>query len=266
MISRVWRGWTTRENAGAYETLLRGTILPGIARRGIDGYRGVSLTRRDDGETVEFVTTMSFDSLDAVRAFAGADHAAAVVPPAARALLSRFDERATHYDVIVPAETGRTSTAERLAGALERTVRGPMWHGPALAELVGGLGAQDAAARGIAGAHSIWELVLHIAAWANIARERLAGTAGTPTAEENFPPIGEPTEPRWRDALVRLETSYDALASAVRRLDEATLAAPTAGLTDPAWVLVQGVVEHGAYHGGQIALLRRSLGIDPPKS
>jgi hypothetical protein len=101
MISRVWYGWTSRDDADAYERLLLTTILPGIDARLPVGYRGAYLYRRDLGDPeVEFVTTMLFDSLDAVRAFAGDDYETAVVPPAARALLSRFDARSAHYDVL----------------------------------------------------------------------------------------------------------------------------------------------------------------------
>lgn len=99
MISRIWRGWTTPGNADAYEALLRSEILTGIAARKISGYQGVDLLRRDAGDAVEFVTVMWFDSLEAVRTFAGEDYQAAVVPPKARALLERFDERSAHYEV-----------------------------------------------------------------------------------------------------------------------------------------------------------------------
>jgi heme-degrading monooxygenase HmoA len=100
MISRIWHGWTTRENAHAYEKLLRTEIFSGIAKRSIQGYRGIHLLRRDVDDGVEFVTIMWFDSLDAVRAFAGEDYEAAVVPPKARQPLSRFDSHSAHYDVI----------------------------------------------------------------------------------------------------------------------------------------------------------------------
>jgi heme-degrading monooxygenase HmoA len=100
MISRIWHGWTSRENADAYEELLQTEIFIGIAKRSIQGYRGIHLLRRDVDDGVEFVTIMWFDSLDAVRAFAGEDYEAAVVPPKARQLLSRFDDRSAHYHVI----------------------------------------------------------------------------------------------------------------------------------------------------------------------
>lgn len=100
MISRIWHGWTSRENADAYENLLREEIFTGIAERGIRGYQGIHLLRRDFENGVEFVTIMWFDSLDAVAEFAGPDCEVAVVPPAARKLLSRFDQRSAHYEVI----------------------------------------------------------------------------------------------------------------------------------------------------------------------
>lgn len=99
MISRIWRGWTTPANADTYEALLKTEIFPGIQNRHIAGYRGIQLLRRELGDEVEFVTIMWFDSLDAVRAFAGEEYEIAVVPPKARAVLARFDARSQHYDV-----------------------------------------------------------------------------------------------------------------------------------------------------------------------
>lgn len=99
MISRIWHGWTTPANADDYERLLEEEIFEGIWGRRIDGFLGIDLLRRDRGAEVEFVTIMWFETLDAVRDFAGDDHETAVVPPAARALLHRFDERSAHYEV-----------------------------------------------------------------------------------------------------------------------------------------------------------------------
>ncbi len=100
MISRIWHGYTTQANADAYEGLLKSEIFTGIENLKIDGYRGIQLLRRNLGDKVEFITIMWFESLDAVRAFAGEDYEAAVVPQKARALLSSFDERSQHYEVI----------------------------------------------------------------------------------------------------------------------------------------------------------------------
>jgi antibiotic biosynthesis monooxygenase (ABM) superfamily enzyme len=101
MISRIWHGWTVPANADAYEALLKSEIFTGIQSRHIAGYRGIHLLRRDLGDEVEFITIMWFDSLEAVRVFAGEDYEAAVVPPKARALLARFDARSQHYEVEV---------------------------------------------------------------------------------------------------------------------------------------------------------------------
>ncbi len=102
MISRLWHGWTSRENADAYEDLLRREILPRIHR--VKGYKGAFLLRKDAGDEIEFVTLTMFDSMDAVRAFAGDNYAVAVVPAEARKLLSRFDARSEHYETILRLE------------------------------------------------------------------------------------------------------------------------------------------------------------------
>jgi len=99
MISRIWHGWTAPENADAYEALLQEEIFVGIQNRNIPGYHGIHLFRREVGDEVEFITLMWFDSLDAVRIFAGEDHELAVVPSKARLLLKRFDPRSQHYEV-----------------------------------------------------------------------------------------------------------------------------------------------------------------------
>ncbi len=100
MICRIWRGWTTIANAPVYETLLRSTVIPGIEARGIAGFRSIDMLRRDCGYEVEFATVMWFDDLDAVKTFVGEYYEIAHVPTAARAVLSRFDERAVHYGVL----------------------------------------------------------------------------------------------------------------------------------------------------------------------
>ena len=100
MIARIWHGWTKPENADAYERLLKEEIFPGIAAKDVAGYRGIQLLRRPlGGEEVEFVTIMRFDSWDAVKRFSGEDYERAYVPPKAREVLARFDERSQHYEI-----------------------------------------------------------------------------------------------------------------------------------------------------------------------
>jgi heme-degrading monooxygenase HmoA len=97
MIARHWTGWTRVTDADAYEQLLRETVLPALRR--IDGYRGGYVLRRADGDEVQFVVVNMFESIEAVKAFAGADYDTAVFEPEARRLLSRAEPKALHYDV-----------------------------------------------------------------------------------------------------------------------------------------------------------------------
>jgi heme-degrading monooxygenase HmoA len=100
MISRIWHGWTTSGNADAYEALLKQEIFVGIQNRHIRGFKTIQLLRREIGSEVEFITIMLFDSREAVREFAGEDYEVAVAPEKARAVLSHFDERSQHYEVM----------------------------------------------------------------------------------------------------------------------------------------------------------------------
>jgi antibiotic biosynthesis monooxygenase (ABM) superfamily enzyme len=100
MICRVWRGWTTPENAKAYEAVVRGQVIPGIEARRIPGFRAIDLMRRDAGGEVEFSTLMWFDDIQAVKGFMGEDYEVSHVPAAAQAVLARFDARAVHYEVL----------------------------------------------------------------------------------------------------------------------------------------------------------------------
>lgn len=99
MIARIWHGWTKRANAKAYEEMLRNEIFPSIAARKIDGYRGAELFIREDDDEIEFLTLLRFDSMGAVKEFAGADESKPVIYPKAEALLTRMDERSQHYRI-----------------------------------------------------------------------------------------------------------------------------------------------------------------------
>lgn len=99
MIARIWYGYTSPQNADAYEALLKTEIFPGILARNVAGLRRIELLRAPVEEEVEFATVMWFDSLESVKAFAGADYEIAVVPPRAREVLKRFDARSRHYEV-----------------------------------------------------------------------------------------------------------------------------------------------------------------------
>ena len=153
-------------------------------------------------------------------------------------------------------------TGKHLSSHIERTVTGPMWHGSALSELLNGVTASDAAARPIAGAHTMWELVLHITAWAEIARDRLQGkrTSGI-TKAEDWPKPAAATEENWSKAVAAMRASYEALARDAGTLTEVQLKARVPEGKPPHTIaqLLAGVIEHGTYHGGQIALLKRAV-------
>jgi heme-degrading monooxygenase HmoA len=99
MISRIWHGWTTPDNADTYEKLLLEEVIKGIENRDIPGYQGIQVLRREREDEVEFVTIMWFDDLEAVRQFAGDDYETAVVPPKAQKVLAHYDPVSAHYEV-----------------------------------------------------------------------------------------------------------------------------------------------------------------------
>ncbi|MCP5368525.1 MAG: antibiotic biosynthesis monooxygenase [Hyphomicrobiales bacterium] len=98
-VKRIWHGWTTPDNADTYEHLLHDHVFPGIEDKEIPGYRGIELLRRDGADEVEFVTIMTFESLDDVIAFQGPDYARCYVPDAAQKVLKRWDQVAAHYEL-----------------------------------------------------------------------------------------------------------------------------------------------------------------------
>ena len=101
MIARIWHGWTKPADAATYEKMLRDEIFPGIARQNIKGYHGAELFVSENGDEVEFVTLLRFDSMDAVKEFAGADAGKPVIYPKAESLLTRMDDESRHYRIAV---------------------------------------------------------------------------------------------------------------------------------------------------------------------
>lgn len=98
MIARVWHGSTKRENADAYETMLKPELLPGVSK--VQGYKGSYLLRKDSPDEVEFITIMLWDSIDALRAFAGPNYETSIIPEERRRYLSRHDAKAAHYEIV----------------------------------------------------------------------------------------------------------------------------------------------------------------------
>ena len=155
---------------------------------------------------------------------------------------------------------------ERICHDLRRGWDGDAWHGPPLRELLAGVTAAEAAAHPVAGAHSIWELVLHMAAWKGEVRRRLGGSAPADPLEGDWPPVGETSEAVWAEARRTLGDAHEALERTVRGMTAADLEATIPGQRDQAtgagrtrYTTVLGILQHDAYHGGQIAVLRRAL-------
>ena len=149
---------------------------------------------------------------------------------------------------------------KRIASQLRRSYEGPAWHGPALRELLEGVTAEHAAAKPVPGAHSVWELVLHIDAWERQALTTLEGeTYESMTGDADWPPVRDTTAEAWKDALERLGSTTSKLVQAVRLTDEAKLDEIVAGKEFNYYFLLHGVVQHNLYHAGQIALLKRAV-------
>ncbi len=100
MIARIWHGYTTKENAGKYENLLREEVFVGIEQKNVKGYKGIRLLRRELEDETEFTTIMQFESIEDVKHFAGEDYETAYVPVSARQILKRFDPKSVHCEVV----------------------------------------------------------------------------------------------------------------------------------------------------------------------
>ena len=150
------------------------------------------------------------------------------------------------------------SELQRIDDQLHRMFEGDPWHGPSVTALLDGVDAETAAARPLPGAHSIWELVVHMTAWLEIPRRRIEERRAIEAApEEDWPPVLETGEAEWKAALDRLRQAYRKFRELLAWLDQSRLDETSPGRTYPNYVLLHGVVQHLAYHGGQIALLRK---------
>ncbi len=149
--------------------------------------------------------------------------------------------------------------SERLGGELRRAYRGGAFHGPAIFEILDGVDAAAAAAKPVPGAHSIWELVLHVATWNRIPARRIREwRALDPTDAENFPPIPEPSEAAWIAAKQELAASADEIAAEIASLPAERFAETVPGRSYTVLTMLDGVVQHALYHAGQMALVKKA--------
>ena len=144
-----------------------------------------------------------------------------------------------------------------LKDQLDRAYHGSAWHGPAVFEILNDVTAEQAAARPIAAAHSIWEIVLHLITWNDVARQRLAGNTAEPTDAEDWPPVADHSESSWRQSVQALRDSVQHLQTAISQLEASQLHRFTAGREHSNWSMLHGVIQHALYHAGQIAVLKK---------
>lgn len=147
----------------------------------------------------------------------------------------------------------------RISDQLQRALKGNAWHGPSVRELLTKVTAGEAGATPIPGVHSIWSLVLHMTAWQDVVRRRLAGekVVNLPP-EQDWPPVTDRSPRAWERALGHLEESTRALKAAIATLDECFLDETVAGEDYSAYVMLHGIVQHHLYHAGQIAVLKKA--------
>ncbi len=147
---------------------------------------------------------------------------------------------------------------ERIEDQLKRAFEGGAWHGPGVLEILKDVTAGQAAARPIPGAHSIWELVLHIAAWEGACRRRLEGDRAELTDDENWTPVEDTSEFAWQQAKTKLIESHRRLRLALGKTDDSRLNEPILPGMSSVYVTLHGAVQHDLYHAGQIAILKKA--------
>jgi uncharacterized damage-inducible protein DinB len=150
-----------------------------------------------------------------------------------------------------------TSEATRIADQLRRAFDGSAWHGPALLELLEDVDVATAAVRTVPKAHSIWELVLHIAVWDAAGLRRLGGEKWQPTGLANFPPVLKATESAWRKTVAQTKRTHDLLVKTVAGLSDSRLRDRVPGKRYDFYHMLHGIVQHELYHAGQIAILKK---------
>lgn len=148
---------------------------------------------------------------------------------------------------------------ERIREQLKRAFEGKAWHGPSVMEVLSDVTAQQAAARVFPGAHTIWEVTLHIGAWEGACLTRLQGERAELTDAEDWPAVMETTESAWQQCKSILVDGNRKLRDAIASLDEQRLDEPILPGMTSVYITVQGVVQHDLYHAGQIAILKKAL-------
>lgn len=150
---------------------------------------------------------------------------------------------------------------ERILDQLQRAYESNAWHGPSVRELLVGVSAEQAHARPLANAHSIWELVQHIAVWEDVGRRRITGERAqiAISSPEDWPPPQDTSEAAWEQAKAALDRGHQALVEAITGVAESRLDEPVSEGMSTVYVTLHGVIQHDLYHAGQIAILKKAL-------
>jgi uncharacterized damage-inducible protein DinB len=155
------------------------------------------------------------------------------------------------------------SEVQRIRNQFQRAFDGEAWHGPSVRSLLDGVTAEQAAAHPIPGAHSIWELTLHIAAWEDACRRRLEGDPAQLADDENFPRITDTSQAAWETAQRKLIEVHQRLLDAIGATEDSRLDQPIIDSAETtfssAYVTLHGGVQHSLYHAGQIAILKNAI-------
>ncbi len=151
------------------------------------------------------------------------------------------------------------TSVEFLADQLRRAHQGEAWHGPSLRETLAGVTAEMAGARPVPQAHTIWELVRHIAAWLPAVGRRLEGESVELPAAEDWPAAGDSNEAAWQNALAALDRETNRLQETISKLPEESLRKGVTGANYSVRFMLEGVIQHHLYHAGQIALLKKMV-------
>jgi uncharacterized damage-inducible protein DinB len=153
------------------------------------------------------------------------------------------------------------SEIQRISEQLRRAFEGNAWHGPAVRELLADVTAAGAVARPLPSAHSIWEIVLHMATWERVVRRRLQGeTIADLPSDQDWPAIQDTSEAAWHKTIQDLERANHALREEITRVGEEGLAETVPGKEHSVYTMLHGIIQHDLYHAGQVALLKKASG------
>jgi uncharacterized damage-inducible protein DinB len=151
------------------------------------------------------------------------------------------------------------SEIRRILNQMDRAFSGEAWHGPDLTQLLNGISSEDASKHPVPGAHSIWEIVNHIAAWNAIVQQKSKGEPVEVTTELDWPPVWEVSEVSWKRSLATLADNRTRLRNYVKTVRDDQLDEKVQRENYSQYVLLHGLVQHDLYHAGQIAVLKKAL-------